>query len=298
MTPVFMFETRTEFFTGSDPLAHDRAFPTACARCGGRLLEPVAYCPHCGVNVRQALSELERTRTKRPERPTAFASASAAGGSAALSLGDLQGLPRPTLLFESPDRYLDGNMRSPLHSAFRFWNMKPNTAVTSLAFLVLFGVSTALQRYESAAALDRHDMETMQTVVQGSVIPEGASHAIAPAAPATPGTTLARNSMPAPSTQTAPHPALPQTPAAPAPTHASAPSTAVAAQPPSEAPHGDRHSKLMSLALARAHDGLDKNDLRKARSGVFWALSIERDNSEALALKQELLAREKGHSGT
>ncbi|MGV2289922.1 hypothetical protein AAHK20_14515 [Trinickia sp. YCB016] len=257
------------------------------------------------MNVRQALSELERTRTKRPERPTAFAHASTAGGSAALSLNELQGLPRPTLLFESPDRYLDGNLRSPLHSAFRFWNMKPNTAVTSLAFLVLFGVSTALQRYESAAALDRHDMETMQTVVQGSVIPEGASHATSsPAAPTSPGTTLARNSMPAPSTQTAPHLALPQTPAAPAPapTPAHAPSTAVAAQPPSsapsEAPHGDRHSKLMSLALARAHDGLDKNDLRKARSGVFWALSIDRDNSEALALKQELLARERGHSGT
>ncbi|QCP52603.1 hypothetical protein FAZ95_25970 [Trinickia violacea] len=142
-------------------------------------------------------------------------------------------------------------------------------------------------------------MQTMQTVVQGSVIPEGASHDRAPVA-ATQGPTMDRNSMPPLSTQTAPHPALPPTPAAPAKTP---PSTAVAAlppssAPPSEAPHGDRRSKLLSLALARAHDGLDKNDLRKARSGVYWALSIERDNSEALALKQELLARERGHRGT
>jgi len=290
-----MFETRTEFFTASDPLAHDRAFPTACTRCGGRLLEPVTYCPHCGVNVRQALSE--RTRTKRPEMATAFATASAAGGSAAISLGELQGLPRPTLLFESPDRYLDGNVRSPLHSAFRFWNVKPNTAIISVAFLVLLGASAALQRYESAAALERHDMETMQTVVQGSVIPEGASHDSSPVA-ATQGATMARNSVPVQSPQPATHPASPQTPAAPA----KVPSTAVAALPPSsapsEAPHGDRRSKLLSLALARAHDGLDKNDLRKARSGVYWALSIERDNGEALALKQELLARERAHGGT
>jgi hypothetical protein len=295
-----MFETTTERFPTSDPLAHDRTFPATCARCGGRLLEPAAYCPHCGVNVRQAVNE--RARAKRPDTATAFASASAASASAAISLGELQGLPRPTLLFESPERYLDGNMRSPLHNALRFWNVKPNTAFTAFAFLVLFGASTALQRYESAAALDRHDLETMQTVVQGSVIAEGAGNDSSPVTPAQ-SPALARNSTPAPrATQTASTPSPPRTPAA----AASAPSTAVAAIPPSPAPspapsdaaHGDRRSRLLSLALARAHDGLDKNDLRKARSGVFWALSLQRDNSEALALKQELLAREKTHSGT
>jgi hypothetical protein len=49
----------------------------------------------------------------------------------------------------------------------------------------------------------------------------------------------------------------------------------------------------MALALARAHSGLNKNDLRMARSGIFWALSLQHDNSEALMLKQELLSRER-----
>jgi hypothetical protein len=290
-----MFETKTERFTTSEPLAHDRTFPTTCARCGGKLLEPAAYCPHCGVNIRQAASE--RARVKRPERATAFASAAGAAGaasaSATMSLGALQGLPRPTLLFDSPDHFLDGNVRSPLHHALRFWNVKPNTALTALAFLVLFGASTALQRYESAATLERHDMQTMQTVVQGSVIAQSASdpqHAVTPTQPSA----LARNPTPTQSAKTAANPA-------PAPA-AAAPSTAVAAQPPSAPPsdasHGDRRSRMLSLALARAHDGLDKNDLRKARSGVYWALSLQHDNSEALALKQELIARERGHSGT
>ncbi|WP_206997778.1 hypothetical protein [Trinickia mobilis] len=172
--------------------------------------------------------------------------------------------------------------------------MKPNTALTSFAFLILFGASVVLQRHESAAARERHD--TLQTV-QGSVIAEGASQD-GRTVTATQGATIARDSMPAQRTPTASNRTLPQTPAAPA----TASSTAVAARPPSlapsEAPHGDRRSKLLSLALARAHDGLDKNDLRKARSGVYWALSLEHDNREALSLKQELLSRERAHNGT
>ena len=49
----------------------------------------------------------------------------------------------------------------------------------------------------------------------------------------------------------------------------------------------------MSLALARAHDGLDRNDLRAARSGVYWALSMQPDNRDALLLKQDLVSRER-----
>jgi hypothetical protein len=61
--------------------------------------------------------------------------------------------------------------------------------------------------------------------------------------------------------------------------------------------YGDKNRRLMALALARAHTGLQNNDLRMARSGVFWALSLQPDNSEALALKQALLAREKAAAG-
>ncbi|TKC80177.1 hypothetical protein FAZ69_29420 [Trinickia terrae] len=193
-------------------------------------------------------------------------------------------LPRPTLLFESPDYFLDGKVRSPLRSVSRFRSARPNTALASFAFVVLFGASVVVQRHENAAALERRD--ALQTV-QGSVIAEGASK----------GGRIARNSTPAQSAKTASNAASPRTPAAPA---AMLPKAVAALPPnsaPSESPHGDRRSRLLSLALARAHDGLDKNDLRKARSGIYWALSLEHDNSEALALKQELLARERSHGG-
>jgi hypothetical protein len=55
----------------------------------------------------------------------------------------------------------------------------------------------------------------------------------------------------------------------------------------------DKNRRLMALALARAHSGLDKNDLRMARSGVYWALSLEPNNSDAIKLKQDLLLRER-----
>jgi hypothetical protein len=314
-----MFEIRTEGSTRSDPLAHDRVFSTTCPRCGGRFAEAVAYCPHCGVNLRDALNQ--RARTQQPNMASAFAPASAVGGSAAAALDELQRLPRPTLLFESPDSYPNGKVRSPLRTLSQICNVKPNNALISCAFVVLFGASVVLQRHESAAALEQHTAQT----VQGSVIAQSAGSAESPninsqTVTAAQAPTVARESTPAQDAKTASNPALPRTPAAAARTlpqtpavaattlpqtpavSAPAPSTAVAEQPPrsapNEAPHGDRRSKLLSLALARAHDGLDNNDLRKARSGVFWALSLEHDNSEALALKQELLSRENAHNGT
>ncbi|WP_162601053.1 hypothetical protein [Paraburkholderia sp. C35] len=57
-----------------------------------------------------------------------------------------------------------------------------------------------------------------------------------------------------------------------------------------------KNQRLLAIALARARTGLEKNDLRMARSGVFWALSLQRDNSDALAMKQELLARERARN--
>jgi len=39
-----------------DKTARDTRFPVACARCGGRISEPVAFCPHCGAHARFALA--------------------------------------------------------------------------------------------------------------------------------------------------------------------------------------------------------------------------------------------------
>jgi hypothetical protein len=62
--------------------------------------------------------------------------------------------------------------------------------------------------------------------------------------------------------------------------------------------YGDKRHRLISLALARAHGGLEKNDLHTARSGVYWALSMQPDNRDALLLKQELVSRERARDAT
>ncbi|WP_250519111.1 hypothetical protein [Caballeronia sp. ATUFL_M1_KS5A] len=66
--------------------------------------------------------------------------------------------------------------------------------------------------------------------------------------------------------------------------------------PPSDKVSADKNLKLMALALARAHDGLQKNNLQLARSGISWALSLQPDNPEALRLKQDLLSRERARN--
>jgi hypothetical protein len=38
---------------------------------------------------------------------------------------------------------------------------------------------------------------------------------------------------------------------------------------------------------------LEKNDLRTARSGVYWALSLQPDNRDALLMKLDLVSRER-----
>ncbi|SAK90265.1 hypothetical protein AWB76_06535 [Caballeronia temeraria] len=66
--------------------------------------------------------------------------------------------------------------------------------------------------------------------------------------------------------------------------------------PPSDKVSADKNQKSIQLALARAHDGLGKNNLQLARSGIFWALSLQPDNPEALRLKQDLLSRERARN--
>jgi hypothetical protein len=87
--------------------------------------------------------------------------------------------------------------------------------------------------------------------------------------------------------QPAQAPTLPQVPTiAPSPE----------APPPSDKASADKNPNLMPLALARARDGLGKNNLQLARSGIFWALSLQPDNPEALRLKQDLLSRERARN--
>jgi hypothetical protein len=136
-------------------------------------------------------------------------------------------------------------------------------------------------------------------MVQGSVTTDGAGQSTqTPASTSNDRTATTQSntlsSMPA--TESAPSPdAMQQSPQA-----ASLPSVHEAdssPEPAGSARNGtSKNQRLIALALARARAGLEKNDLRMARSGVFWALSLQRDNSEALMLKQELLARERGRN--
>ncbi|PTB21907.1 hypothetical protein C9I57_04565 [Trinickia symbiotica] len=135
--------------------------------------------------------------------------------------------------------------------------------------------------------------------MQGAAAIEGAGAAQRPAMAPTAAPTSAniaretnreRQPVAAPAiSQAAPPARITQQAAEPSPSLSRKESSATSAK------YSAKNQRLMSLALARAHNGFDKNDLRMARSGVYWALSLQPDNSEALSLKQELLARERGH---
>ncbi len=218
------------------------------------------------------------------------------------------------------------------------WAIEKRTVLILLAFVVLYGGTVLLHRYDDVGA-----REPRQTSVQGAVTTAGAG-AAQQAAGTSRGPTIARESGSLPAAAavrgaaaagqrsatavtsaqpsgTAAHPAngdplgsnedhlgsiaaSQSAPPAGGTTQAvqqlsSAQSKQATATSSSSTTSGKQYSaknqRLMSLALARAHNGFDKNDLRMARSGVFWALSLQPDNSEALALKEQLLAREKGH---
>jgi hypothetical protein len=218
---------------------------------------------------------------------------------------------------------VDRSSDSPRWSDSR-WGIKRGTALTLLAFFALFGGTVLLHRYD-----DAETREQQQTSVQGPVKTTGTEDTH-DASMASRQAAIARGASPVQGAAAIQGAGAPQRPAmAPtaAPTSANtaretnrarqpvaAPAMSQAAPPagitqqaaePSPPPsrkgnsttsgkYNAKNQRLMSLALARAHNGFEKNDLRMARSGVYWALSLQPDNSEALSLKQELLARERG----
>ena len=347
-----------------DQTARDPIFSTTCARCGGTLSEPVSFCPHCGVHARLAYGD--RAPAKKPGVATASATASATGARANGALAELLWPSRPTPLFESAegDPYSElrppspGVARTGTRTGARQWGVKTGTALTLLAFLVLFGAVVLLHRYDDSAerklqeasktvegrvtasgtSQSDHASTTAQGTVaqrsmtaQGSAMPQSAPPVQgSTTAAVAPPPTVAASTAPAttPLATASAQPEASEQPETPAPTGraagrqgGSAPSVALSepSPPPATAPqraqsspsrsqatkasasgsttsgkgYGDKNRRLMSLALARAHNGLDKNDLRMARSGVYWALSLQPDNSEALMLKRELVGRER-----
>lgn len=157
-----------------------------------------------------------------------------------------------------------------------------------------------LHRYDDAETREQQQQQTsVQGPVQGTAAVQGTDAAQRPAsAPTTAPTSahIARETNRAPQSVAAP--AVPQAaPPARITQQAAEPSPSLSRKESSatSGKYSAKNQRLISLALARAHSGFEKNDLRMARSGVYWALSLQPDNSEALSLKQELLARERGH---
>ncbi|HEY3637627.1 MAG TPA: zinc ribbon domain-containing protein [Rhizomicrobium sp.] len=279
-------------------------FPATCVRCGGRVSEAVSFCPHCGAHAWLAFGD--RPWAKKPDAATA----SAAHARAHLPHDKLlwPSQSRPVFASADADPYRDTRLHS-LGGA-RHWRLKASVALALLACVALYGGTVLLHQDDSAT----REQQTMSSTVEGSVTTDGVSQtnqgSTPPQAPTmVQGSGAAQGSITPQSPTAVQDPATAAAPAAAASSVASVQAVAPAipdrethsqnekaSSPSSTASnkgYGDRNHRLMSLALARAHSGLEKNDLAMARSGIYWALSLQPDNSEALMLKQDLLSRQK-----
>ncbi len=257
-------------------------FPTKCARCGGRLSGAVfSFCPHCGVPARLAFGEA--MPSKKPDEATRSATARSEGARADIPLGELLCLSRPTPLFDTADQDPYGHVRP--RGGARHWGVKAITALTSLAFVVLYGAAVLLHRHDDNATREE---EAASRTAQGRVTTIGVNESNqAPTTAQAPTITAVAPSLPGPLPSAVPRPAQPSS------SRSQNERASLANSTTTDKQYGDRNRKLMSLALARAHSGLENNDLHMARSGVYWALSLQPNNGEAIKLKQDLLLRER-----
>jgi hypothetical protein len=208
----------------------DRRFPTTCARCGGRVSEPVAFCPHCGTHARLAFGdEVPRGEATSPK------------ASADKPLADALWSSRPTPLFAATDfdRYAD--IRPPAGNRGRQWGVTGGTAVILVLFVALYGGAVLLHRHNDASTqVQERTLRTAQGSVQTGTTdvsqPGREGNSEAHRVPSSDGATAA---SPASSAETPSMPkmaaqAVPAAPPAPATTSAQAasPATASAVVPP------------------------------------------------------------------
>lgn len=151
-----------------DQTAREPKFPAACARCGGRISEPVTFCPHCGAHARFALAgdvphaapvEQMQHAARTPREPTPREPRGAAASARAEPKvphydfeGDLDppwpGPPTP--LFASPDGDPYGEVHAPGLRGERQWGLKAGTVLVVAAFVVLYGGAVAVHRFDGA----------------------------------------------------------------------------------------------------------------------------------------------------
>lgn len=131
-------------------------FPATCARCGGRIDEPVSFCPHCGTHARLALGG---------EQPAAREASSKDAG-ADMPLGEALWASRPRPLFAADFDSSYRDMHPPMSGGGRQWGLKGGTALTLLAFVVLYGGAVLLHRHDNAST---QTQQTTQRMSEGSV---------------------------------------------------------------------------------------------------------------------------------
>jgi len=228
-----------------------------CARCGGKMLRPNSACPRCSA----------------PERFVIGDSAPAARNIGATALG-------------APNGRVDVALNRPLWSGQDASSFAANDAVyPDDEILPTRCLDTGSRRMKNGPLLF---LAVAFVLIGGSVLlywiqnhntREELTRSIAARGIVT------SNVL----SQSAPAPTMPQVPTI-------APSSE--APPRSDKASADKNQESipLALALARAHDGLGKNNLQLARSGIFWALSLQPDNPEALRLKQDLLSRERARN--
>ncbi|MGN6232747.1 MAG: hypothetical protein ACTHNZ_16485 [Trinickia sp.] len=157
-----------------DSTAREQKFPATCARCGGRISEPVAFCPHCGAHARFALAghagpvngvHVDSSRhagnpehagaARREPRGTAGPSRAEPKAPSYDFEGDLDppwpGPPTP--LFASPDGDPYGELRGGGLRGGRQWGIKGGTVLVVAAFVVLYGGAVAVHRYDGLLPL-------------------------------------------------------------------------------------------------------------------------------------------------
>lgn len=177
-----------------DQTAREPKFPAACARCGGRISEPVTFCPHCGAHARFALAgdAPHAGETAHADQAGHASQAGHAGrarhephGAAAFARpastvppydfeGDLDppwpGPPTP--LFASPDGDPYGQVHAPGLRGERQWGLKWGTALVVGAFVILYGGAVAVHRYDGVLPLPQSSSSSSKSA-EGAIASNG-----------------------------------------------------------------------------------------------------------------------------
>jgi hypothetical protein len=257
----------------SDQAARGPIFSATCARCGGSVSGSVSFCPHCGSPARFAFGG-------RAAAVSHVAPSAAVSGRAKAS--------RQERRWPWRHRYRD--MRSSPPGSTDGWGFRKGATLMSVAIVILVGGALLLRRTDDS---DVREQRARSSTVQGVV----KSNDTSPSNPPGRSTTSTADIAPAIVASSAiPASAASTVVSGPAQSSFSDSRNGEVPSPRSASGDkgpGDKAQRLMSLALSRAHDGLDRNDLHTARSGVYWALSMQPDNRDALLLKQDLVSRER-----